>query len=123
MPSVARTIIGEGKIIGLSTHSPAQTSHALGMNPDYIGVGPVYPTPTKQIADPAIGISGMATMLSLATVPAVAIGGIDLTNLRTVLAGGAKNFCMVRELIQCEDPEEKLKEVAKIYREFWAGIM
>jgi thiamine-phosphate pyrophosphorylase len=114
-----RKIVGSNAIIGLSTHSPAQTQAAYALSPDYIGVGPVFPTPTKVNPDPVIGIDGMKKMLSVATVPAVAIGGIDLTNLREVLGAGAKNFCMVRQIMKAEEPEKVLREVAKVYGEYF----
>jgi thiamine-phosphate pyrophosphorylase len=119
--SEARTIVGPDAIIGLSTHSPAQTIAACGLRPDYIGIGPVFPTPTKTKADPAIGIEGMKTMIAAATVPHVAIGGIDLTNLRDVLAAGARNFCMVRQIMRASDPQKVVCEIFEIYREFYTG--
>lgn len=117
----ARKLLGPNAIIGLSTHSPEQTSQACALGPDYIGVGPVYPTPTKKIPDPVIGIEGMKKMISISWVPSVAIGGIDLTNLRAVLEAGAKNFCMVRQFTQSTDPQKVLKETLKIYREYYPG--
>src|SRR5512133_2897 len=54
-----RAMIKPGMIIGLSTHSPSQTTDACLRNPDYIGVGPVYVTPTKKNPDPVIGLDGM----------------------------------------------------------------
>jgi len=114
----ARMVMGPHAVIGLSTHSPEQTIAACIMRPDYIGIGPVYPTPTKEKADPVIGITGLQTMLSAATVPAVAIGGIDLSNLREVLEAGAQNFCMMRQLMQAEHPEKVLREVEKIRNEY-----
>ena len=115
----ARSIVGPGAIIGISTHSPGQTLKACMLKPDYIGIGPVYPTPTKTRPDPVIGIDGMKEMLSLATVPAVVIGGIDCLNLRGVLAAGARNFCMVRQLMHADDPEKILKEALTLYKEYY----
>ena len=60
----------------------------------------------------------MKAMLAAATLPAVVIGGIDLTNLREVLGAGAKNFCMVRQLMQAQNPAKPLIEALKIYREY-----
>jgi thiamine-phosphate pyrophosphorylase len=114
----ARSIAGETSIIGISTHSPFQTIKACALMPDYIGVGPVFPTPTKVNPDPVITINGLKEMLAQTTVPAVAIGGIDLSNLRDVLFAGAKNFCMVRQLMNAVNPENTLKEVLAIYREY-----
>jgi thiamine-phosphate pyrophosphorylase len=115
----ARAIVGPSAIIGISTHSPDQTLKACSLQPDYIGIGPIYPTPTKAKPDRAIGLDGMKEMLALATVPAVAIGGIDKSNLREVLDAGARNFCMVRQLMLAEKPEKVLKETQRIYREYY----
>jgi thiamine-phosphate pyrophosphorylase len=117
--TTARSIVGPDAIIGLSTHSPDQTTFACALKPDYIGIGPVYATPTKVIPDPVLGIDGMKKMLARATVPAVAIGGIDLSNLRDVLTAGARNFCMVRQLMQAADPEKILKKIFTIYKEYY----
>jgi thiamine-phosphate pyrophosphorylase len=117
-----RPLMDNGHIIGLSTHSPAQTIDACARKPDYIGVGPVYKTPTKKNADPVIGIDGMKEMLAVATVPAVVIGGIDFSNIRDVLDSGAKNFCMVRQLTSSEDPQEILKKTINIYNEYFPGF-
>lgn len=101
-----RQMMGPDRIVGLSTHNPDQTSAACGLCPlpDYIGVGPVFATPTKKTPDPVIGLDGMQTMLKKATLPAVAIGGIDLDNLVDVLDHGAKNLCAVRCVNQADDP-------------------
>lgn len=117
-----RDMLGPSKIIGISTHSPQQTSSASNLQPDYIGIGPVFPTPTKVIADPVIGINGMKEMLSIASIPAIAIGGIDLKNIREVLEAGAVNFCMVRQFTQSEDQEKTLKEIKKIYNEYYPNF-
>jgi thiamine-phosphate pyrophosphorylase len=113
-----RAIVGDDMLIGVSTHNPRQTADACKLPADYIGAGPVFATPTKKIPDPVIGIDGMREMLSVSTVPAVAIGGIDLKNLPSVLAAGAKNFCMVRQLTQCEDPKSVLDEIMRIINDF-----
>lgn len=117
--SETRKIVGEDAIIGISTHSKEQTQKACELNPDYIGIGPVFKTPTKKTPDPVIGIEGMKKMLNVATVPHVAIGGIDLTNLPEVLEAGAKNFCMVRQFTQSENPIKVIKEIKKIYYSFY----
>ena len=116
--TTVRNMTGPDMIIGISTHSPDQTAAACALHPDYIGVGPVFPTPTKKNPDPVIGIAGMKKMLAAATVPAVPIGGIDLANLPEVLAAGARNFCMVRQFTQSENPEKvlaSLQEICRIY--------
>jgi thiamine-phosphate pyrophosphorylase len=114
----ARRIMGENAIVGISTHSVAQMQKACALKPDYAGIGPVYATPTKKNPDPVIGLDGMKSMLAVATVPAIAIGGITLENLSLVLAEGAQNFCMVRPITQARNPGKVLKEVLKTYKEY-----
>lgn len=110
----ARRILGPDAIIGLSTHNPGQTRAACALEPDYIGVGPVHATPTKDIPDPVLGLDGMARMIQLATVPAVAIGGIDLDNAAAVLAAGARNLCAVRAINQADDPGAALDRMLEM---------
>jgi thiamine-phosphate pyrophosphorylase len=116
--SQARAIVGDAALIGMSTHSKEQMKKACALKPDYVGIGPVYATPTKKNPDPVIGLDGMKEMLAVATVPAVAIGGITLENLSLVLEAGARNFCMVRPLTQAAEPEKVLKEILKIYESY-----
>lgn len=112
-----RAIVGEHSLIGISTHNPEQTAIACELAPDCIGVGPVYATPTKVIADPVLGLTTMKTMLDRATVPAIAIGGITMEYLSAVLQAGARNFCMVRPICAAEDPRKAIKKILGIYRE------
>ena len=117
-----RAIVGEHALIGISTHNPTQTAEACELGPDYIGVGPVYATPTKIIADPVLGLVTMQKMLERSTVPAVAIGGISLAYLSDVLEAGARNVCMVRPICSAEDPRRVVKEILRIYRESIARL-
>jgi thiamine-phosphate pyrophosphorylase len=110
----ARALLGPGAIIGLSTHNPAQTRAACALGPDYIGVGPVFPTPTKDLPDPVLGLEGMRELLGLADRPAVVLGGIDATNLGAVLAAGARNACAVRALNRAADPAAELDRLLAI---------
>jgi thiamine-phosphate pyrophosphorylase len=104
----AREIVGADAVIGLSTHNPDQTRVACALGPGYIGVGPVFATPTKRVPDPVIGLDGLRAMLALATVPAIAIGGIDHTNVGAVLDAGARNLCAVRCINRAADPAREL---------------
>lgn len=106
------------KIVGLSTHNPAQTRDSLGEPVDYIGVGPVYATPTKDIPDPELGLGTMSEMIRLSNRPAVAIGGIDATRLPEVIAAGARNFAVVRAVCRSADPyQEILKLMSEMNRQ------
>jgi len=110
----AREILGPNMIIGLSTHNPNQTKVACELGPNYIGVGPVFKTPTKKIADPPLGIDKMEEMLSLSTVPAVVLGGIDHSNIQSVVDAGAKNICAVRCINQSANPLNDLKKIIDV---------
>jgi thiamine-phosphate pyrophosphorylase len=98
-------------LVGLSTHSPEQALASLQEKPDYIGVGPVWPTPTKAVADPALGLDILSRMIASVPYPAVAIGGIDETNLPSVLAAGARNFAVVRAVCASVDPYSALRRL------------
>jgi len=110
----ARALLGPEALIGLSTHNPAQTRAACALGADYIGVGPVFPTPTKDLPDQVLGLDGMRAMLALADRPAVVLGGIDATNLGGVLAAGARNVCAVRALNRAADPAAVLARLLAI---------
>jgi thiamine-phosphate pyrophosphorylase len=105
----ARRIVGQDMKIGLSTHSIEQARAAIAEGADYIGFGPVWPTPTKAIPDPAVGLAQLAEVVAFSPVPVVAIGGIFPENLPQVLEAGARNFCLVRHLMETPDFDLRLK--------------
>jgi len=105
-----------GKIFGLSTHSEDQELAARALRPDYIGVGPVFPTPTKAIADPALGIERAGAIIKNSPLTCVALGGLDETNLAGVLGAGAINFCAVRAIMQSPEPEKIIRSLQQIWR-------
>lgn len=107
--SDARRIVGPDMKIGLSTHSPEQAREAIAAGADYIGFGPVYPTPTKAAPDPAVGTRQLAEVVGFSPVPVVAIGGIFPENLPEVLAAGARNVCLVRYLMESVDLDARIK--------------
>lgn len=106
------------RYFGLSTHNPAQAEAAPEVSPDYIGVGPVFATPTKAIADPVLGIEAACRIIRSTPIPAVAIGGIDLTNLRDVLSGGAENFAVVRQVCRSRTPFDEIRRLQDIWSDF-----
>lgn len=106
----------EDKIFGLSTHNETQKKNAFHAMPDYIGVGPVFPTPTKEIPDKALGLEQMRSIIKDVLIPTVAIGGIDEDNLHDVLWHGAVNFAVVRAINQSSEPEIVISRLMKIWR-------
>lgn len=107
-------------LTGLSTHNLSQLEQAIKLKPDYVGFGPVYKTPTKANPDPVVGIDLLKQALKASTLPVVAIGGIDETNIDRVLAAGAKNVALVRYFMQSKNLQQRIKQIkSKIqtYRE------
>jgi thiamine-phosphate pyrophosphorylase len=106
-----------GKRFGLSTHNEQQALLASHQSPDYIGVGPVFATPTKVVPDPVLGLERMGSIVRSSPVAAVAIGGIDGGNLPEVLRRGARNFCVLRAVNRRPDPETAIRELQGIWRQ------
>ena len=95
----ARELIGPGKIVGLSTHSPLQAKAALDEKPDYIGFGPLFSTPTKPDYI-SIGTSRIKEAHDLVSLPIFCIGGIKLENLPEVLSAGAMRVAIVSGILK-----------------------
>jgi thiamine-phosphate pyrophosphorylase len=100
----ARAAVGAAGIVGLSTHSPEQIDAVAGSGVDYIGVGPVYATPTKP-GRPAVGTGLVEYAAEHASVPFFAIGGINAINLDAVLDAGATRVAVVRAITLAPDLE------------------
>ncbi len=107
----AKSILGQDKIYGLSTHSLEQARIAIVQKPDYIGYGPIFPTPTKAKPDPAVGLSNIRQVVEISPIPVVAIGGIDETNAEEVIYKGAQNICLVRYFMNSENLEERILKI------------
>lgn len=99
----ARNIIGDKKIIGISTHSLEQARAAERGGADYIGVGPIFPTQTKEDVVEPVTLSYLREVVENISIPFVPIGGIKLHNVDEVLDAGAKNVCVVSEVVGSED--------------------
>ena len=115
-PAEVRKRFPELRIVGLSTHNMDQVRASLTQPVDYIGVGPVYATPTKDIPDPTLGLETMGNMIAAAAHPAVAIGGIDMKRLPAVLDAGACNFAVVRAVCQSANPYMSIRELVETAR-------
>jgi thiamine-phosphate pyrophosphorylase len=100
----AREIVGPDVIIGLSTHSMKQAQAGCRSGADYIAVGPVHATPTKE-GRPAIGVEPIKYAAAHVSVPWFAIGGIDTKTVGDVVRAGARRIVVVRALTEADDPE------------------
>jgi len=96
-----------GLPVGLSTHSPEEIDAARS---DYIAVGPVHATPTKE-GRPAVGLELVRYAAGNATLPWFAIGGIDTSNVAEVVAAGATRVAVVRAIVEADDPERAARKL------------
>ena len=101
---LAREIVGSHCLIGRSTTNPEEMQKAIAEGADYIGVGPVYATPTKP-GKKAAGLDYVQYAAENATVPWFAIGGIDLDNVSAVMQAGGRQVAIVRAIMQSDDPK------------------
>ncbi|MGF1601420.1 MAG: thiamine phosphate synthase [Thermosynechococcaceae cyanobacterium] len=102
---LARHILGPGKLVGRSTTNPDEMERAIAENADYIGVGPVFATPTKADKAP-VGFDYVKYAAHHAPMPWYAIGGIDEQNIGDVIHAGAKGTAVVRAIMQASDPTQ-----------------
>jgi thiamine-phosphate pyrophosphorylase len=102
VPEVRR-LVGPGMIIGLSTHNPAQAAAAVRQGADYIGVGPIFATATKEDVCAPVGLGYLDQVVRSCPLPFVAIGGIKDHNLGAVACRGAATVCLVSEIVGAAD--------------------
>lgn len=103
-PAFARKILGEDAIIGFSTHSAQQARCAVGLPVNYIAIGPIFSTRTKENADDVVGLRGLSEARNgVGNFPLVAIGGISSKNVMSVFDAGADSAAMIGHLISDAD--------------------
>jgi thiamine-phosphate pyrophosphorylase len=116
-PEGARRVVGAKHIVGLSTHSPKQMAEALSEPVDYLAIGPVFATASKQDADPVVGVAGVAAVRRLLrdsgrALPLVAIGGITRANAEAVLKAGADAVAVIGDISR--SPRESAREFFRL---------
>ena len=109
-PADARAVVGLNRIVGVSTHSDEQVRTADARCADYIAIGPVFATGTKENPSPVVGLEGIRRARALTKKPLVAIGGITRENARSVIDAGADSIAIISGLIA---PDESIEQVAR----------
>lgn len=107
--AAARGIVPAGFLLGRSADSPDQARTATTEGADYLGVGPVYATQSKEDAGPAIGIAGLSAVAAATSLPVVGIGGITRDTAEEVVAGGAAGIAVIRAVMTGQDPAEEVR--------------
>jgi len=110
VPAV-RQLVGPQMLIGLSTHSAEQARQAEADGADYIGVGPIFSTQTKEDVCAPVGLDYLEYAAKHVPLPFVAIGGIKQHNLPEVISRGARTVCLVTEIVGAEDIAERVKQL------------
>ncbi|HWF83401.1 MAG TPA: thiamine phosphate synthase [Vicinamibacterales bacterium] len=112
-PALVRRIVGDGAIVGLSTHTPAQLIDACHAPVSYVAVGPVFATGTKATGYDAIGLERVraaAATTGARRLPLVAIGGITLDTAASAIAAGATSVAVISDLLSTGDPAMRVRE-------------
>lgn len=107
-PSGVRRVLAGPAIVGLSTHTPAQVAASAAEPVDYIAIGPVFGTSTKETGYDAVGLQRVRDAAAGAR-PVVAIGGITLDNAAAVIAAGAASAAVISDLLTGGDPERRVR--------------
>lgn len=113
--AMARQMLGPDVFIGLSVETPADVQRAQLESVDYLGVSPIYPTPTKQDTAPPWGLDGLRQVRGMTELPLVAIGGIHLQTAAPVLASGADGLAVVSALCGADDPKAVAQDFLKLF--------
>lgn len=114
-PEAVRAIVPAGFLIGLSTHTAAQVAAAAAAPIDYLAIGPVFGTATKDTGYAAVGLPMVETAARAAGGrPVVAIGGITLDNARPVKDAGASSVAVISDLLAAGDPAARIRQYLRV---------
>lgn len=113
-PESVRKIIGPDRWLGVSTHNPEQLAAADLTSADYLAIGPVFATSSKEKPDPVVGLEGVRRARALTRKPLVAIGGITRANAASVIEAGADSVAVISDLLR--DPGKSAEEFLRILR-------
>ena len=112
MPAdIARRLIGEDKILGLSVENEKQLEAAQSLPVDYLGLSAIFPTPTKTNTVYAWGLDGLAKASKYSQLPLVAIGGINESNIRSVVEAGADGIALVSAICHADSPKDASQQL------------
>jgi thiamine-phosphate pyrophosphorylase len=114
LPESVRKIIGPDRWMGVSTHNPEQLQEADQTSADYLAIGPVFSTSSKDRPDPVVGLEGVSRARQLTRKPLVAIGGITRANAASVIEAGADSVAVIADLLR--EPRKSAEEFFRILR-------
>jgi len=103
LPTIARRVVGPDTTVGFSTHNEAQLRDACTESADYLALGPIFGTATKENPDPTVGLDELRRLRPISSRPLVAIGGITRTNAIQVIEAGADSVAVIGDLFPEDD--------------------
>jgi thiamine-phosphate pyrophosphorylase len=115
-PRDARNLIGAERLLGFSSHNLAQLCAAGGEPVDYVALGPIFATPSKENPDPVVGVEELRRCHELIEKPLVAIGGITLENAAAVWSAGADSVAVIGGLLSGNSGARGLRERMELWR-------
>lgn len=115
-PDRARLLLGESRIIGFSTHTLEQALAADLAPVDYVAIGPVFRTSTKERPDPVVGLETLSEIRRRISKPLVAIGGITFDSARATIRAGADSIAVISELLSGGDCRERTRSLLETLR-------
>jgi len=113
--AAARKLLGKKKIIGLTVHTLKEAEEAQSLGADYVGVSPVFTTKTKKDAGKPIGIELLAQLRKRLVVPIVAIGGLNLSNAKSVIRAGADCICAISAVVTQPDVKKEIQKYQRLF--------
>jgi thiamine-phosphate pyrophosphorylase len=113
-PESVRNIIGPQRWLGVSTHNPEHLQEADRSSADYLALGPVFSTSSKEKPDPVVGLEGVRRARQLTRKPLIAIGGITRANAASVIEAGADSVAVISDLLR--EPGKSAEEFFRILR-------
>jgi thiamine-phosphate pyrophosphorylase len=120
-PALARRLVGDDRIVGLSTHAPSELDASLHEPVDYVSAGPVVPTPTKP-GRPGTGDDYVAYAAGGAGRPVYVTGGVTPERVPALVAAGARRFVVVRYLVEAPEPAAAAARLRRAVDEALAGV-
>ena len=117
-PHEARSLLGTDALIGLSTHNWRQFKHACRESAlDYVSLGPVFATTSKQHPDPVLGLESFQKLAGRSQLPVVAIGGIRLIWAREIWSAGATSLAVISDVCASDGPSNQVRKYRKLWKE------
>lgn len=119
--SVARRLLGEGALIGCSTHNARELREAVEQGADFATFGPVYPTPSKAAYGPPVGVIALAKACRETAIPVFALGGVKKENAGEAIGAGAFGIALISGVVAAADPRGAAAELVTRFGNAAAG--